>query len=227
MTFSEKIKAYNRSLSLTLPLPEGIQSMNPYQYPSVLAVTDVFYDTYYMDNKSRRLIMGINPGRFGAGVTGIPFTDSVRLRDDCHIHMKGIPETKELSSVFVYKMIERYGGAKAFYGDFYINSVCPLGFIKMNEKGRGVNYNYYDSAELTAILHDYIIQNIKTLLAMGFENDRCYCLGTGQNAQFLQKINAQNGFFKEIIALEHPRFIMQYKSKLVDYYTNEYVKKLR
>jgi hypothetical protein len=226
MTFSEKIKAYNRALSLNLKLPEGIQAMNPYQDPSVLAVTDVFYDTFYNDTRPRHLIMGINPGRFGAGVTGIPFTDSVRLRENCQIHMEGIPETKELSSVFVYKMIEEYGGVRAFYGNFYINSVCPLGFTKINEKGRAVNYNYYDSNELAAILHDYIVQNIKTLLVMGFQNDRCYCLGTGKNAQFLTKLNAKHGFFQEIIPLEHPRFIMQYKSKLVDYYANDYVKKL-
>jgi hypothetical protein len=226
MTFSEKIKTYNRSLSLTLRLPDGIRAMNPYQDPSVLAVTDVFYNTFYNDTKPRYLILGINPGRFGAGVTGIPFTDSVRLREECKIGMEGIPETKELSAVFVYKMIAQYGGVKAFYEDFYINSVCPLGFTRINEKGREVNYNYYDSAELTVILYDYIVQNLKTLLAMGFKTDICYCLGTGQNAQFLQKLNGQFRFFDKIVPLEHPRFIMQYKLKLMDEYIVQYMAKL-
>ncbi len=31
------------------------------------------------------------------------------------------------------------------------------------------------------------------------------------------------GFFKEIIALEHPRFIMQYKSKSKQTYIDKYI----
>ena len=85
MTFADKIVDYNHNLSLDITLPEGIRVMNPYQDPSVFAVTEVFYRTFYDDNQPRRLIMGINPGRHGAGVTGIPFTDSVRLKENCFI----------------------------------------------------------------------------------------------------------------------------------------------
>ena len=227
MTFADKIVNYNRTLSLDTPLPDGIRVMNPYQDPSVFAVTEVFYRTFYADNQPRRLIMGINPGRHGAGVTGIPFTDTVRLKENCLINTEGIPPTKELSSVFVYEVIEAYGGAAAFYGDFYINSVCPLGFTKINERGKEVNYNYYDSKELTLAITDYIVENIQTLLKMGFENDVCYCLGTGQNAAFLQKTNAKYNFFKQIIPLEHPRFVMQYKTKFIQDYVAQYLEKLK
>jgi hypothetical protein len=170
--------------------------------------------------------MGINPGRHGAGVTGIPFTDTVRMRDNCDLTTEGVKETKELSSVFVYKIVEAYGGAAAFYRDFYINSVCPLGFTKVTAKGSEVNYNYYDSPELTRILTDYIIENFKTLLKMGFKNDVCYCLGTGKNTAFLNKINEKHAFFNKIIPLEHPRFVMQYKLKQVDDYVRQYLEKL-
>jgi hypothetical protein len=227
MTFADKINAYNRQLDLNVPLPDGIRVMNPYQDPSVLATTEVFYTRFYSDNAPRRLIMGINPGRHGAGVTGIPFTDTVRLWENCHIEPIGIPTTKELSSVFVYQVVEAYGGAVAFYRDFYINSVCPLGFTKQTDKGKEVNYNYYDSRELTAAVQDFVVQNLKTLLAMGFERDVCFCLGTGQNAAFLNKINAQYGFFNQIIPLEHPRFIMQYKSKQTPQYVAAFLEKLK
>ncbi len=33
----------------------------------------------------RYLILGINPGRFGGGITGIPFTDPIRLQNICGI----------------------------------------------------------------------------------------------------------------------------------------------
>ena len=226
MPFADKIIDYNLNLTLDVTLPEHICVMNPYQDPSVRSVTEEFYRKFYNDSHPRRLIMGINPGRFGAGVTGIPFTDSVRLKEKCGILSDVIPETKELSSVFVYEVIKAYGGVEAFYSDFYINSVCPLGFTKQNERGKHVNYNYYDSPALTEVVYDYIVKNIETLLKMGFEGDNCFCLGTGINVQFLKKLNEKYHFFDKIIALEHPRFIMQYKSKQMIEYVDMYIKKL-
>ena len=226
MTFSEKIIDYNAHLSLDVVLPERISVMNPYQDPSVRGVTEVFYEKFYNDNHPRRLIMGINPGRLGAGLTGIPFTDSVRLKDICKITTDAIPNTKELSAVFVYKVIEAYGGVEKFYGDFYINSVCPLGFTQQNVRGKEVNYNYYDSPALTAAVYDYIVKNIEKLLEMGFERDTCFCLGTGKNSDFLEKLNAKYQFFEKIVPLEHPRFVMQYKLKSMEIYVEKYVEKL-
>lgn len=226
MNFADKIIHYNLNLTLDVVLPDQIGVMNPYKDPSVQSVTETFYRKFYNDDASRRLIMGINPGRFGAGITGIPFTDTIRLAEKCGIVPESIPHTKELSSVFIYNVIDAYGGAGAFYRDFYINSVCPLGFTKRNALGKDVNYNYYDSIELTNAVYNIIIQNIETLLAMGFRKDVCFCLGTGKNAQFLKKLNAQHHFFDKIIPLEHPRFIMQYKSKQINDYVKMYIDKL-
>lgn len=76
-------------------------------------------------------------------MTGIPFTDSFRLKEVCGLEIPGLT-TFETSSVFVYDMIKAYGGAESFYLDYFISAVCPLGFVRMNDKGREVNYNYYD-----------------------------------------------------------------------------------
>ena len=94
-------------------------------------------------------ILGINPGRHGAGVTGIPFTDSKCLQQHCGID-PGTLQTREVSAEFMYEMITAYGGSAAFYSDFYINSPCPLGLLRQNGKGNWVNCNYYDSASLLA-----------------------------------------------------------------------------
>ena len=88
-----------------------------------------FYTKYYSDNNKRILLLGINPGRFGGGVTGIPFTDPVRLEKVCGIK-NDFQKKQELSSVFIYEMIEAYGGAEKFYKQFYISAVSPLGFVK-------------------------------------------------------------------------------------------------
>ena len=49
----------------------------------------------------RHLLLGINPGRFGGGVTGIPFTDPIRLQNVCGIE-NNFEKKQELSSVFIY-----------------------------------------------------------------------------------------------------------------------------
>ncbi len=169
------------------------------------------------------MILGINPGRFGAGLTGIPFTDPKRLVANCGIEYNGI-SAHELSSVFVYDVIAAFGGEEMFYKNFYINSVCPLGFTSLSKKGKEVNYNYYDSKELTNCVYDFIMESIKKQIGFGINTDVCFCFGTGKNEKFLLEINNEFGFFRKIIALEHPRYIMQYKLKKKQQYIDKYIK---
>ena len=133
-TIAEKIIEFNRNLSFKGKLPANIRIMNPFgEAPQAMKVSEVFYKKFYNDFHPRRLILGINPGRFGAGTTGIPFTDPKRLIEKLGIEYEG-KLLHEPSSVFVYEMIDAYGGAKQFYGNFYINSVCPLGFTIADKK---------------------------------------------------------------------------------------------
>lgn len=223
MTFADHIIRFNNSLDFTGKLPAGIILLNPFRGNNdILEVSSVFYRKYYNDQNPRHLILGINPGRFGAGVTGIPFTDSRRLKNECGISYKGY-ETHEPSSVFVYDVIEAYGGTTAFYDRFYINSVCPLGFTIAGKNGRVKNYNYYDSKELSDAVYGFIVENISKQIAIGVETDVCFCFGTGKNEKFLQSLNDEHGFFSQIVALEHPRFIMQYKVKSKQKYIEKYV----
>lgn len=227
MTFADRIVNFNQSLEFKGSLPSGIRIMNPFKNnPHILEISKEFYKKYYDDNKTRHLILGINPGRFGAGVTGIPFTDSKRMKEKCGIDIKGI-QSHETSSVFVYDVIDAYGGVEEFYSDFYINSICPLGFTAMGKNGKEVNYNYYDSKALTASVYDFIIQNIQKHLEFPINRDVCFCLGAGQNSAFLSKINAEHHFFGKIVPLDHPRFVMQYKSKQKEVYINRYLDLLR
>jgi len=222
-TFAEKIISFNKKISFDDTLPKGISIMNPFkENGEAMLISSEFYKKYYSDHHKRHMILGINPGRFGAGVTGVPFTDTKRLLNECGIQFSG-KETHETSAVFIYEMIHAYGGAKKFYTDFYIQSICPLGFTATNKKGKEVNYNYYDSKELTEAVFDFIIANIRKQISFGISTDVCFCFGTGKNEKFLKKINEQFKFFKKIIALEHPRFIMQYKSKSKQFYIEKYL----
>ena len=222
-TFATKVIAFNKSLHFTGELPPGIRVMNPFrENKNSLAVSSAFYKKYYSDNKHRQIILGINPGRFGAGLTGIPFTEPKRLVEKCGLLYPG-PPAHEHSSVFIYNMIDAYGGAEKFYGRFYINSICPLGFTIKNGLGKEVNYNFYDSKALSNAAYNFIVRNIRKQIALGIDTDICFCLGSGKNEKILLGLNETHGFFKKIVALEHPRFIMQYKSKYMQKYIDKYL----
>src|ERR1700761_3373549 len=223
MTFADRVIKFNRELDFKGVLPDDINIMNPFrENPQVNVISEQFYKKYYDDNNKRHLILGINPGRFGGGITGIPFTDPKRLKSVLGMNFEG-KETHEPSSVFIYDMIDAFGGPAAFYSKFYIHSIFPLGFTSPGKNGNHVNYNYYDSKELTNAVYDAIIDNIQKQIALGSYTDTCFCFGTGKNENFLKKLNDEQGFFGKIVALEHPRFIMQYKAKTKQQYIGKYI----
>jgi hypothetical protein len=165
------------------------------------------------------MILGINPGRFGGGTTGIPFTDPTKLREQCGIP-NSIAGKTELSADYIYKMINAYGGVEEFYQNFYFSSISPLGFTK-----DGKNLNYYDIPDLQKMIRPFVIDSIRSHINLGFRDDIVFCLGEGSNFKFLSKLNDEHQFFKNVIPLSHPRFIMQYRRKRMDEYIIEYVQK--
>jgi len=219
---SDNIIRFLHALNFNKALPAGVSIMNPYIDETSAILSELFYRKYYSDEKQRIIILGINPGRFGAGVTGIPFTDTKRMVSVCKIPYKG-PVTHEPSSVFVYDVIERFGGPDAFYGKFFFGAVCPLGFTSRAINGKEINYNYYDSKELLEATGEFILENLKKQLEIGINTDYAFCLGTGQNYKYLSAINDRTGFFKKIKPLEHPRYIMQYKHKSKEEYVEKFL----
>ncbi|MFN2379184.1 MAG: uracil-DNA glycosylase family protein [Bacteroidales bacterium] len=226
-TFADRVTEFNRALLFNRSLPEGIRIMNPFmESPAATEISSLFYRKYYNDNSKRRLILGINPGRHGAGLTGIPFTDTKRLEEVCGIDSRGL-RSHEPSSVFVYDVINSYGGAERFYSDFFINSVCPLGFVRINNRGNEVNYNYYDSRELKEAVEPFIIESLRNICSMGIDTRVVWCLGTGKNYKYLSDLNKRIKLFDTIIPLEHPRFIMQYRSREADIFVSKYLDALK
>jgi len=222
-TFADRVIQFNKNLRFTGNLPAGVSILNPFREDeTIIPVSSAFYHKYYHDQNPRHMILGINPGRFGGGVTGVPFTDPKRLKKECELSYPG-KETHEPSSVFVYEVIKAYGGPEAFYQNFYINSVCPLGFTATGKNGKEVNYNYYDSRELTQAVYEFIIQSIRQQIEIGIKTDVCFCFGTGKNEKFLRTLNNEQKFFQKIVALEHPRFVMQYKTRSKQIYIDKYL----
>jgi len=221
MTFAAKVIQFNRTLLRPTGLPGGVKTMNPFENKEVQNIVELFYSKYYNDDNPRTLILGINPGRLGGGITGIPFTDPMRLETDC-----GIPNNfgkrPEISSIFIHEMMYAFGGLSKFYNQYYFNSICPLGFTL-----DGKNLNYYDIPDLQKALIPYIVANIHAQIAMGVNREICYCLGEGKNFKFFQKFNEEHKFFSQVISLPHPRFIMQYKLKMKEEFISTYLQLLQ
>ena len=159
-TFAERVVQFNENLKYLGNLPDDFQVINPYlDNPETIIVMQKFYYKYYNDSNQRKFLIGINPSRHGAGVTGVPFTDTKRLENVCGIKMKSA-HTHEISSVFIYDMIAEYGGAEEFYRDIYINSPFPLAIVRKS-KGSWINANYYDDKELFNDVKDFMIYSLK------------------------------------------------------------------
>lgn len=222
MSFADKVIDFNRNLSYPGKLPEGFRVMNPYlDNPETLDVMQQFYRKYYNDEITRKFIVGINPSRHGAGVTGVPFTDTKRLESVCGITMHSA-HTHEISSVFIYDMIAAYGGPESFYSQFYINSPFPLAIVRQSKTGQWLNANYYDDPALFEAVQDFMIISLEKHISLGLDTSKVFVLGK-KNAVFIQKLNQKAHLFDRIEILEHPRFIQQYKSKEKYAYIDKYL----
>lgn len=219
--FSEKVIHFTRQLKPDWELPAGVELLYPYDSPATMESLSAFYDKYYADEFPRIYIFGINPGRFGAGITGVPFTDPIRLESECSIS-NPFDKKAELSSQFVYQFIHAFGGVALFYRYFYITSLSPLGFTK-----DGKNYNYYDDKALQQAVTPYILDNIRTQMTFGTTNSVALCLGEGQNYKFFRQINDRHGFFEKILPLPHPRWVMQYRRRQSHQFADYYVEQLK
>jgi hypothetical protein len=221
MKVAEKILEFIKTLHLPVSLPAGVMVMNPFRDALTLEYCDKFYRKFYSDTHNRWMIIGINPGRFGGGITGIPFTDPVRLQNDAGV-VNSWPKKQELSSVFIYEMIRAFGGAQTFYQHFYFTAVSPLGFTKNNK-----NLNYYDDSAIQDAVKDFVVECLVRQLEFGINRQAAFCLGEGKNFRYLSKLNDEMKIFDRIIPLSHPRFIMQYRLKQKEAYIKYYLEQFQ
>src|SRR5215204_2247853 len=173
---SEKLIKYYLQLKPPKHLPKGFEVLFPQKDPQVIELVKKFFEKYFNDNISRRIMLGINPGRYGAGITGVNFTAPKQLKENCGIdhHLK---LSSELSAEFIYDMITDYGGVNKFYKDWFIGSVCPLGFTASPNPSKGgayrKNVNYYDDKELLKAVTPFMIDCINKQVYLGFKTDKC------------------------------------------------------
>ncbi|MBC7923306.1 MAG: DUF4918 family protein [Ferruginibacter sp.] len=219
-TFAERAIAHFLNFRVPDALPGSAGVINPYQSELTRELVRQFYTKFFDDTGRRILVLGINPGRFGGGTTGIAFTDPVALRQYCGIS-NALSGKSEMSSRFVYALIQQFGGAAAFFARFHLGALYPLALVK-----NGKNYNYYDDPALYQALKPAIVENLRAQVAFGADERYAICLGR-KNGDYLQRLNEEHSFFRSIVALDHPRYIMQYKSAQASAYVERYLAALR
>lgn len=184
-----------------------VEVMNPFIHSEVSEICRIFYNRYYHDFDRRIFMIAINPGRFGAGITGLSFTDPVILENEISIPNSFVKKN-ELSAVFFHELIAAFGGHAQFYNKFYLTSVSPLGFT---QKGR--NLNYYDIPSLQEELTPFIVAQMDRQVAQWANPEIAFSIGKGENHKALIKLNQTYKWFDKIVPIPHPRWVMQYKRK--------------
>ena len=216
----DEILEFYFSLPKPTDLPEGIEIIYPFDNEETRRVMRLFYGKYYSDTNPRRILFGINPGRNGAGMTGVGFTDPVLMEEICGIP-NSLKKTKELSASFICEMVEAYGGPEKFYGDFLFATVLPFGLLK-----NGKNYNYYDDVKTLEYFKPFIYESVQKQMNFSGIERSIASVGQGKNLAFLQKLDKDLQLFDTIEVLPHPRWVMQYKRKEKERYIELYIDKL-
>ncbi|MDX1683652.1 MAG: DUF4918 family protein [Saprospiraceae bacterium] len=220
-SFGNKVIEFYKELKDDWDIPQGFETLFPFRESEVMRVMTSFYGKYFSDAGDRIFLYGINPGRFGAGVTGISFTDPAILEQYCDIP-NDFKKRHETSSLFIYEVIKNWGGFESFYQHFYITSICPLGFLK-----DGKNANYYDDRQLEKAVEDKIVKLMWEQIQFGANRQIAFSVGKGTNFKKLKALNDKHGFFENVKPLPHPRWVMQYRRKKMDIFVGQYQNELK
>jgi len=215
-SFSRQILHFLKSVSEPEKIGNDVSFMNPYRDPNVMELCELFFTKYFNDKSKRVIIFGINPGRFGGGITGSSFTDPVALESNCGI-TNHLNKRKEISSEFIYEMIDKFGGARKFYSKVFLTAVYPLALIR-----NGKNFNYYDDKKVTDKMFPHLRDSFEKQFYLNSFYKTAISLGK-KNYGYLKRLNDEFKFFNDLKILEHPRFIMQYRRKHKDEYIAKYL----
>lgn len=220
-TFAEFVERFLTTISIPDRLPRSIEVLQPYSDTEVRRILHEMCLRYYASASTRTGVWGINPGRFGAGLTGLAFTDPWAVQHELGI-TTSLSGRREMSAEFVSMVIAAYGGPDSFYSDVYMSALSPLGFIR-----EGVNINFYDDAALEKMMRPHIIGWMNDVFAHAVRRDVTILLGSGKLRTFMERSVKEAIGVSEVIYLDHPRYIMQYRRREIEQYIQLYVDTIR
>jgi hypothetical protein len=173
-----------------------------------------FHKKYVEPNAPKIVICGINPGRNGAGLTGIPFIDFASLS-------QMLPDIKqndwEQSAKFFFSVIQEFG-IETFYKNFHVTNISWFGFSRI-DKQKNVNYFEKDiSTEIAIYLIDKFVEEMELI-------NPDYIIPLSKTVFYeLESLKKRNKIKAEIgICLNHPSWVTTYRSKDLSKWKQKYV----
>ena len=174
-----------------------------------------FHKRYVQPNSPKIVICGINPGRNGAGLTGIPFIDFESLSK--MLSNIGNKESEQ-SAKFFYSVIQKFE-IENFYQKFHVTNISWYGFSQI-DKQKNVNYDNI-STEIAIFLIEKFVEEMEFInpdVIIPLSRNVLYELVSLKKRD---KIKAEIG-----TRLCHPSWISTYRSKDFDLWTAKYVEVL-
>jgi hypothetical protein len=107
-----------------------------------------FFRTYYAGEGRRIALVGLNPGRFGGGRTGLPFLDPLAVS----ALLGGMGQGRERSARFLWGVIARLGPER-FFERVYLTNLSCLGFVR---GGRNVNLDQVPGPIRSALIEGFV-----------------------------------------------------------------------
>lgn len=195
-SFSEKYTEVLKSINIGI-LSEFLDNKNN--------IID-FHKKYVQPNSPKIVMCGINPGRRGAGITGIPFIDTNSLSR----MLPGISNPKsEKSAKFFFSIIEEFG-INEFYKNVHVTNMSWFGFYKL-DNGTNVNYNSLPE-EIQNILIDKFVEEMNFI-----KPDVIIPIGDIVNWELLYNLKVKKRINAEIgHRLYHPAYRLVDRNTYID-----------
>lgn len=167
---------------------------------------DAFWQKYYGDAVPRIMICGINPGRLGAGKTGIPFLDYESLSQ----LIPGVERMdSEKSAGFFFRVVESFG-AESFFKTFYVTNFSSVGYLRDAN-----NFNYHDLPQpALEIVEQNFLEEIRLV-----EPTHVISLGRKVHGSVLRLLPPG---IDCSLRLPHPSWIATYRSYEMDHWVSRY-----
>lgn len=213
--FGDRVMAFYDALERFRWASPDVAVLSPIATDERRAALAAFCAKFYNDDASRVFWLGINPSRVRRTSTGVPYTDGFALEEYCGI-ANPFEKRRELTADFFYRFVERYGGAERFYARHYPGAAFPLSILKKEKYS-----NYYDK-DLPAELIQSVPEMLQAQSQIG-NRGVLVIIGSGQNATVLRRLNEELNIFRNVLVVEHPRYIMQYKSADLEHYLDKFV----
>lgn len=176
---------------------------------------ETFWNKFYGPHVPKVVICGINPGRFGAGLTGIPFLDYRSLSE---IGFNMDKKDSEQSSEFFFEVFKKIG-TERFFKSFYVTNFSSVGYSK-----NGRNINYYDLPDKAK---KTVYANFSTEMK---SVNPTHIISLGVSVQYsVRELVKSEAIAKDVdhsLRLAHPSWVMTYRRKNKDMWVDKYVNEL-